>query len=54
MKEKTERAAELLRETTKSVTDISEMLGFAGASHMARLFKQYYGQTPGEYRQSRA
>ena len=40
----------LLRETTRSLSQIATDCGFATASHFSRLFKANHGKTPGAYR----
>ena len=49
-KEKTEEAKHLLRYTNKSLTAISNYLGFSSQSHFSRVFKKYANCTPGDYR----
>ena len=44
------KAKQQLRGTDRSITLISEHLGFSCVSHFTRLFKAYTGQTPSEYR----
>ena len=51
LKEKTEEAKRLLRYSEKSLTAISNYLGFSSQSHFTRVFKKYTGTTPGEYRE---
>lgn len=46
-----EKAAEMLVESNKSVTDISKDTGFASISYFGRVFKKMHGVTPNEYRQ---
>ena len=50
LKEKTEEAKRLLRYSEKSLTAISNYLGFSSQSHFSRVFKKYTQCTPGEYR----
>lgn len=50
LKEKTEEAKRLLRYSDKSLTAISNYLGFSSQSHFSRVFKKYAGNAPGEYR----
>ncbi len=49
-KQKTERAKELLRYDSLSITDISETLGFSSIYYFCKSFKKETGLTPGEYR----
>lgn len=51
LKEKTEEAKRLLRYSDKSLTAISNYLGFSSQSHFSRVFKKYTACTPGEYRE---
>ena len=51
LKEKTEEAKRLLRYSDKSLTAISNYLGFSSQSHFSRVFKKYTKRTPGEYRE---
>ncbi len=45
-----ERARELLRHSTLSVTEIGLATGFASASHFARSYRETFGVTPGSER----
>lgn len=45
-----ERAKELLLNTNKSISSISESLGFTNRTHFYKLFKEKYNMTPKEYR----
>lgn len=49
-KERMKRAAQLLREGDKSVSDIALQLGYKNRSKFASAFKTVYGLTPLEYR----
>ncbi len=44
------KAAELLKKTNMSVSEISFEVGFHGASYFAEAFKKNYGCTPSEYK----
>ncbi len=44
------RAAKLLTETKLSVFDIADQCGYTNQGRFARLFKEYYGMRPLEYR----
>ena len=51
LKEKTEEAKRLLRYSDKSLTAIGSYLGFSSVGHFSRVFKNYVGTTPSEYRE---
>ena len=44
-------AKQMLQDVNKSVTDISELLGYSDATHFARSFRRIAGITPHLYRQ---
>lgn len=44
------RAAQMLRETDESVSDIYSSCGFSDGSYFSRSFRKIYGCRPGEYR----
>lgn len=50
LREKTAQAKRLLDYTDKSLTSIGSCLGFSSPSHFSRVFKQYAGCLPSEYR----
>lgn len=45
-----DKAKELLNTTTLKIQDISEMIGFQDVTHFSRIFKNYEGVSPKEYR----
>ena len=45
------RAADLLRETDRTVTDIAYACGFFGTSYFGKVFKKSMNCTPGQYRE---
>jgi AraC family transcriptional regulator len=45
-----EKAARLLRFSQKSIAEIAAECGFSSTSTLSRLFKQYFGVSPGGYR----
>jgi AraC family transcriptional regulator len=47
-----ERARELLSNPALSLTDIALDCGFSSHSHMTRVFRQFLGVTPSEYRRA--
>jgi AraC-like DNA-binding protein len=49
---KLEKARELLRNTTMTVTDVCYTLGFENLAHFSRLFKSHYGYSPSKSRAS--
>ncbi|MHA4844755.1 helix-turn-helix domain-containing protein [Flavitalea antarctica] len=50
-KKRLEKAQELLRCTTMTITDICYTLGFENIAHFSRLFKSYFQHSPSEFRQ---
>lgn len=52
-RQKVELAKKMLRETTKSISQISQELGYLNASHFINLFKRFEGITPLVYRQNK-
>ncbi len=46
------KSAELLRETTMSITEIALSTGFSGASYYAETFRKWAGISPGEFRKN--
>lgn len=48
-----EAAAQLLRESPRSVQEISTEVGILDANYFVKLFKQEFGQTPSAYRAER-
>ncbi|WP_171683941.1 AraC family transcriptional regulator [Paenibacillus planticolens] len=44
------QAAAALKESTRSVTDIAEDLGYSSIHHFSKQFTLYYGISPSEYR----
>lgn len=51
MRIKIEEAKRLIRYTDKSLSAISDYLGFSSQSHFSRIFKKYTDIAPGEYRE---
>lgn len=49
-----ENLAKYLRETDLTVTAAMQRVGWHSRSHASRLFRQYVGLTPGDYRRLRA
>lgn len=52
-RQKVQLAKRQLRETSKSISQISSELGYVNTSHFINLFKRYEGITPSVYRQHR-
>ncbi|WP_319415304.1 response regulator [Marispirochaeta aestuarii] len=50
---KMDRAAELLRGINYRTHEISRMLGYSSPKSFSRAFKQYYGMSPREFRNSK-
>lgn len=46
-----QKAAELLRETDMTITEIAYESGFTGASYFAEIFRSHFGCSPREYRE---
>lgn len=44
------KAARLLRETGDGIAEIAQSCGYHGSSTFYRLFQEYYGMSPGQYR----
>lgn len=47
---KIERATELLRANTISVTEVAHLLGFSSSQHFGTAFRRYVGTSPSAYR----
>jgi two-component system, response regulator YesN len=47
-------AKRLLKETTKSIKEISTLIGYHNSNYFSRTFKEFTGKTPKEYRSQRA
>jgi LacI family transcriptional regulator len=45
-----ERVRQLLAESSLTLAEIARRTGFKDHEHLARLFRQTTGQTPGQYR----
>ena len=45
-----ERAAEMLRQTELSMTEIAERTGFSSSRYFSTTFKKYMGVTPTQYK----
>ena len=53
-KHRMETAARLLRRSDMNIQQIISLVGYENTSYFYRLFHERYGQSPREYRQSRA
>src|ERR1700730_17128470 len=51
LRERVERAKEMLRAADLRVLDVAVACGFKTQQHLARVFRQLYGASPTEYRQ---
>ena len=51
-RERASAAAEMLKNTNKSIDEIAEECGYGDKSGLYRAFDKFYGCTPAEYRQS--
>jgi AraC family transcriptional regulator len=52
MEERMARAAELMRETTMSLTDIALEIGMCDQSHLSNLFRRHFGDSPSRWRRA--
>lgn len=50
IRKRCQKAAMLLVETTLSIEEIAEIIGYENHSHFYRMFKKHYGTTPRKYR----
>jgi AraC-like DNA-binding protein len=50
---KVELAKRLLLSSHSTLEELAERCGFCDASHLSRVFRQYAGCGPGEFRQRR-
>ncbi|MNQ74775.1 putative response regulatory protein [compost metagenome] len=48
-----EKAAELLKQKQLKAYEVSELVGYVNDKNFIRSFKQYYGTTPGQYKNER-
>jgi len=51
-KHRIEKATELIRSTSYSLTEIAYLTGFSDQSHFTRIFKKHTGKNPSSYRKS--
>ncbi len=52
MNRRTEKVADLLKVSDKTISSIGYECGFSSPTHLSRIFKAKYGVTPSEYRLS--
>lgn len=52
LQEKMKKAADLLQETDRSISEIADGLHYGNFSYFARLFRKVHGVTPQDYRKS--
>ena len=45
-------AQELLADRSRSIADIASITGFGSANTFIKVYKKYYGITPGKYRET--
>jgi len=50
LRQRVERAKEMLREADMRVLDVAVACGFKTQQHFARVFRRMYGASPTEYR----
>lgn len=48
-----EKASELLRVSTKSINEISSLVGYMTPAYFSQAFRRQYGLTPSEYREEK-
>lgn len=52
VREKLFRAAAILKESDRvTINELSELIGFSNANYFIRIFKEYFGTSPGRYRE---
>lgn len=49
-----DKAKELLDDSSLKIQDISEMLGYKDKNYFSKAFRNYYSESPSEYRQSKS
>ena len=49
-KQRIEKAIELMRSSSRSLTEIAYLTGFSDQSHFTRIFKKHTGQSPSVYK----
>ncbi len=45
-----EKAKELLRSSSRNISEIAELVGYSSANSFSKVFKKYNGISPGQYR----
>lgn len=45
-------ASELLTDTSKTIMEISEMIGIANINYFSKIFKEFFGESPSMYRKN--
>ena len=50
LKARLDRAQQLLSQTETSIAQIADLLGFTSQSHFTRVFRQFTGRTPSDFR----
>lgn len=53
-KQRVEKAKRLLKDTPKSIVEISEELGFCNSSYFSKIFREVTGSTPAQWKESKA
>jgi AraC-like DNA-binding protein len=51
-KQRIEKAIELMRSSSRSLTEIAYLTGFSDQSHFTRIFKKHTGQSPSSYKKT--
>ena len=52
LKARLERAQQLLAQSDQTIAQISDLLGFTSQGHFTRVFKQFAGRTPSDFRRA--
>jgi AraC-like DNA-binding protein len=52
-KRRIEEGVRLLKQSNKSIQEITELIGFESSSYFGKVFQKFIGVSPGEYRSSR-
>jgi AraC family transcriptional regulator len=53
LKARLDRAQQLLAQADTPIAQIADLLGFTSQSHFTRVFKQFTGRTPSDFRRQK-